>query len=100
MRRNKAVKKKKWVKNKLICAITVCVVLTLAISTLVYSRTFNNLNLEIEDSKISNNEYIRAMNSKKYEVTQYFIEKYGAKITDDFWTKEFEGEYPYKMLAW
>ncbi|MEN8078460.1 hypothetical protein ABFP60_15960 [Clostridioides difficile] len=99
MRRNKAVKKKKWVKNKLICAITVCVVLTLAISTLVYSRTFNNLNLEIEDSKISNNEYIRAMNSKKYEVTQYFIEKYGAKVTDDFWYKEFEGEYPYKMLA-
>lgn len=101
MKKNKTMKMKSKLKvrSKLVCTISITIALMLVISTLVYSRTINNISLQIEGSKISNNEYIRAMNSKKYEVTQYFIQKHGAKITDDFWTKEFEGEYPYKILA-
>ncbi len=101
MKANKITKKKSKfkIKNKLVYSISIAIIMILVISTMVYSRSFNNIDLEIEGSKISNNEYIRAMNSKKYEVTQYFIEKYEAKVTDDFWTKEFQGEYPYKILA-
>lgn len=103
MKGNKITKQKSKfrIKNKLVYSIFIAITIILVISTMVYSIIFNNIDLDlvIEGSKISNNEYIRAMNSKKYEVTQYFIEKYEAKVTDDFWIKEFQGEYPYKILA-
>ena len=72
---------------------------TLLIMIILFFINNNNLKISILDVNIDEDEYINAMNNKKYEVTQYFIEKYGAKITSDFWEQEFSGEYPYKMLA-
>lgn len=75
------------------------IITTLALGIFAMSWNINNLNLEISDIKIDEKEYTNIMNSKKYEVTQYFINNYSAKIDKDFWEKNFNGEYPYKVLA-
>lgn len=77
--------------------LTVSILLILGAFMLLKNRS--NLKLEISSVKIHEDEYINTMNRKKYDVSQYFIEKYGAKITNDFWKTDFNGEYPYKVLA-
>lgn len=86
-------------KKKLLIIVLLVTTIILLIAVGVYAKSISNLKLEIEGVDISKDEYIRAMNSKKYDITQYFIKEYGAKITKNFWEEEFNGEYPYKMLA-
>lgn len=86
---------KKKIKLPIIILLSVIVVL----AVFFFVNNNRNLKITISDVKVYEDEYINAMNSKKYEITQYFITKYGAKITSDFWETEFDGEYPYKMLA-
>ncbi|GAA0752562.1 peptidyl-prolyl cis-trans isomerase [Clostridium sartagoforme] len=86
--------------KKKITFFMICIVLLILVSgSFLFFKNNSSLKLEISSVKIHDDEYINAMNSKKYDVTQYFIEKYGAKITNEFWEKDFNGEYPYKVLA-
>lgn len=85
-------------KKRIISFIVLVTTIILIALVLVYSKG-NKINVKISGVNIDEDEYIRSMNNKRYEVTEYFIDKYGAKITNDFWGKEFDGEYPYKMLA-
>jgi hypothetical protein len=85
-------------KKKNVWYISVTLLTSLVIVIFFFINN-NRLKISISDVKIDEDEYINTMNNKKYDVTQYFIEKYGAKITNDFWEQEFGGEYPYKMLA-
>lgn len=59
----------------------------------------STLHLRINDNLITEEEYLDAMNQSIYETTQYFFEKYDARVDDEFWEKDFEGEIPYKVLA-
>lgn len=79
--------------------VSFAIIAILVLGTFVVLRNINDLNLEISNVEIDKKEYINTMNSKKYEVTQYFINNYGAKIDSEFWEKDFDGEYPYKTLA-
>ena len=92
MKANKITKKKSKfkIKNKLVYSISIAIIMILVISTMVYSRSFNNIDLEIEGSKISNNEYIRAMNSKKYEVTNILSKNMKQKLLMIFGLKSFK----------
>lgn len=84
-------------KNILFIALSSIIILVLGIALYIYNS--NNLKINISGINIDKNQYINVMNSKKYDVSQYFVEKYGANITNDFWQQEFSGEVPYKVLA-
>lgn len=74
---------------------------TLLFAAIFFLMTFNGnkLSLIINEEKIGSDEYLRLMNSKKYDVSVYFKKKYRAKINEKFWESEFEGIKPYEKLA-
>ena len=86
-------------KKKLKLTMLIILLSIMVLAVLFFAINSSNLKVSISGVKVDEDEYINTMNSKKYEITQYFISKYGAKITNDFWETEFNGEYPYKMLA-
>lgn len=86
-------------KKKLKLPMVIILLSIMVLAVLFFAINSSNLKISISGVKVDEDEYINTMNSKKYEITQYFISKYGAKITSDFWETEFNGEYPYKMLA-
>lgn len=57
------------------------------------------LDLTLNGHKITEEEFISAMNDQIYDVTSYFYDTYGAAVDQGFWLKDFEGEIPYEMLA-
>lgn len=73
--------------------------LTLVGLTVFFLNNNGQLSLRIGDEGISEEEYLYTMNTKKNEVTQYFNQKYGAKIDKNFWEANFKGERPYVVLA-
>lgn len=86
-------------KKKIIVSSISAVIVISLLGIIMLVKNNSKINIKISDVKITEDEYIRAANNKKYEVTQYFTQKYGAKVTSDFWQEEFEGESPYEMLA-
>ena len=70
----------------------------IAVIFFIYSGN-QSLELKINGEKVTEEEYLDAMNSQLYDVTQYFYQTYNARVSGDFWEKEFDGEVPYKMLA-
>ena len=83
-------------KKILFILITISILL---IITIFFIRSRNSLGIEISGIEVYENEYINIMNKQKYSISQYFAEKYEAKITNDFWKEDFNGEVPYKLLA-
>lgn len=83
-------------KKILFILITISILL---IITIFFIRSRNSLGMEISGIEVYENEYINIMNKQKYSISQYFAEKYDAKITNDFWKEDFNGEVPYKLLA-
>ena len=86
-------------KKKIIWYILVPLVIISLVATFFIIKNLNSLKLSISGISINEEEYKAFINMKKYYVTEYFINKYGADIDADFWESDFEGEYPYKVLA-
>lgn len=86
-------------KNKKTWIMVIPILISLIVITSLLLINNSNLKMRISGIKVDENEYEMIINNKRYDVTQYFIDKYGAKITESFWTESFNGEYPYKMLA-
>ena len=83
-------------KNLLFISTTIIILL---ISLIFFIKSRSNLDINISGISVNKNQYINVMNKQKYYVSQYFVEKYDAKITNDFWKEDFNGEIPYKILA-
>lgn len=95
---NQKNKEQKKNRKRLIAVISLTIIIGLAIFSILITNN-NKLDLVIENESITPNEFIQVMNDKKYEVTKYFFKEYGANVNKDFWTSEYDGESPYKMLA-
>lgn len=89
----------KVIKNRKVVIPSVIVILVAAMLITLGMVGSNNLALTIEEEKVLEEEFLRAMSSEKYDVTQYFFRKYGAEVDGEFWVKEYGGESPYKMLT-
>ena len=78
----------------------ILIIITILLGVLIFfMKNRSNLEINISGISVNKNQYINVMNKQKYYVSQYFAEKYDAKITNDFWKEDFNGEIPYKFLA-
>lgn len=85
-------------KRRIVMA-SIVVVFIGAISIMLGMNRSDNLGLVIGKEEILKEEFLEAMSNEKYEVTQYFNKEYNAEVNKDFWLKDFEGEFPYQVLA-
>lgn len=73
----------------------------LVISVLAFALSGINkkeLILKVNDEKISEEEYFRAMSLKLNQVKNEYMQKTGEKLPNDFWFKKQNGEDPIKTL--
>lgn len=73
-------------------------ILSLTIFAFFSMAGSNQLKINIGHKKVSKEAFLYFMEREKYDVTQYFQEKYEASVTEGFWTRKYGNEYPYKML--
>lgn len=65
---------------------------------LVY-RENNGFDLSINGSKVSEEEYLAAMDAVKYDTKMQIQQQYDTPYGDDFWDKEYTDGYGYELLA-
>lgn len=86
---------KQWIKR---CAAG-CAAAVLSFTFLGCSGAEKEVNLALNGHTVTNEEFVSVMNTQIYDVTDYFYKTYGASVDGEFWTKDFNGEIPYEMLA-
>lgn len=84
----------------LLVAAAAAVVLTAGgtAACLIY-RENNGFNLRINDCKISEEEYLAAMDAVKYDTKMQIQQQYDTPYDDNFWDKKYEDGYGYELLA-
>lgn len=85
--------------KKKFLVISIPIITILLLSLVFFIKSRSNLKIHIGGISVNKDQYISVMNKQKYSVSQYFAEKYDAKITNDFWQEDFNGEIPYEVLA-
>lgn len=88
-------------KLKKINKIYFLVAIILVISLLAFALSGINkkeLNLKINDEKVGEEEYFRAMSLKLNEVKNEYTQRTGEKLPNDFWFESKDGENPIKTL--
>lgn len=62
-------------------------------------KRMDTFHLKINGLSIDKREYEHVMQEMIYDTTDYFAKTYRASVDRDFWTKDFNGEVPYKVLT-
>lgn len=83
----------------LILILLIVIITTVAVVIMTKERETEAVELAIDGSKISEDEFLQAIDTVKYDVTSYFISQYNADIEGDFWTRDYEGDVPCRKLA-
>lgn len=85
-------------KRRIVVVGAISFVLLVTIITLFMLRG-SKLDLKIANEAIMEEQFINIMDEKKYEVTKEFYKTHGAEVNKGFWTNQYGGESPYKMLV-
>ena len=87
----------KLTKKVLIIICSILIVVAIVVGVLIFN--FNKFNLDISGSKITQDTYVQIMHDKVSDVSKYFKEKGSNGVNKEFWTKEIDGQVPYKVLT-
>lgn len=99
----RAISSKKVVKNKRIVILVSILVMVLAAVTslIIYNSkksVANETVVTINGEAVSTEEFRQVMSGLKANAFSYFVQKYGAKDSEKFWTTSYNGEIPMVKL--
>lgn len=85
-----------WIiKGYVVIILLTSVFIATIVTTSLYIRNKDSLNLKIGAEKISKEEYLQWMGYQKYDMTVLFKEKFNEDSGEkDYWSTEYDGEYP------
>lgn len=87
-----------YMSQKRLILISVFSVLVSAI-IVIMAINYNTFELDISGNKITKDTYIQIMHNKVSDVAKHFKDKGVLNIDKEFWTKEIDGQIPYKVLT-
>lgn len=85
--------------NKRRLIVIVSAVIILCAAGICFYLLNSRFQLKIGGQEINKDLYVQVMNSQVSDVTSYFAGKGEDRVDREFWSRETDGEIPYKVLA-
>lgn len=87
-----------FAKKKIFVLLACIIAAGIAVSAVILTRD-RMPRLDINDERISQEEYLQAVKSVRFDVKAYFRNTYGAETDGDFWNRRYGEEIPFRKLA-
>lgn len=88
----------KWEYVVGVTVLSVIIIMVIMGSVLPESNRQNNSMATVDGTPIHVNEFRKAIQANKAQITDYFYEKYKAQPSASFWTTSYGGEIPLELL--